>query len=261
MASMLQIKGLHASVEGKEILKGLNLTIKQGEIHAIMGPNGSGKSTLANVLMGHPKYKVTEGDILLDGQSILQMGADGRAKLGLFMAFQHPLEVSGVPLSNFLRIAYKATKNQAEEKDRQKELTSVGEFRKMLKEKMEMLKVDDSFAKRYLNEGLSGGEKKKSEILQALVLQPKFAILDETDSGTDVDAMKIISQGINSIFEQNKSCILIITHYNRILHNVKPQFVHILVDGKIVKTGDYTLADKIESSGYNEFYEGVIKNA
>ncbi|MBI4167334.1 MAG: Fe-S cluster assembly ATPase SufC [Candidatus Aenigmarchaeota archaeon] len=261
MVSVLQVKELRASIEGKEILKGLNLTIRQGELHAIMGPNGSGKSTLANVIMGHPKYKITSGDIILDGKSILNETTDQRAKQGLFMAFQHPMEVSGVPLSNFLRTAYKAAKNQTEEKDKQKELSSVSEFRKTLKEKMEMLKVDESFGRRYLNEGLSGGEKKKSEILQALILQPKFAILDETDSGTDIDAMKIISQGINNIYEQSKSGILIITHYNRILHNVKPQFVHILVNGKIVKTSDYTLADQVETTGYNEFLEGAVKNA
>ncbi|MBI4177093.1 MAG: Fe-S cluster assembly ATPase SufC [Candidatus Aenigmarchaeota archaeon] len=255
MGSVLEIKNLHASIEGKGILNGLDLTIKQGEIHAIMGPNGSGKSTLANVIMGHPKYKVTGGDILLNRESMLPMPANERAKHGLFMAFQHPVEVSGVPLSSFLRTAYKTVKKQAEEKDRQKELESVADFRKMLKEMMNMLRVDDSFSKRYLNEGLSGGEKKKSEVLQALVLQPAFVILDETDSGTDVDAMKTISQGITSIHEQNESGILMITHYNRMLKNIRPQFVHILVGGKIVKTGGHSLADYVESAGYSEFLE------
>lgn len=255
MGSKLQVMDLHASIDGKEILKGLSLTIKQGEIHAIMGPNGSGKSTLANVIMGHPKYKVTSGDILLDGRSILNATTDQRAKQGLFMAFQHPLEVSGVSFANFLRVAHKHINNQMDET---KNIASVSEFRKLLKEKMSSLGVDENFVKRYLNEGLSGGEKKKSEVLQAAVLKPKIAIMDETDSGTDADAMKMISESINSLQKENNTGILMITHYNRILKNIRPDSVHVMVDGKIVKTGDFSLVDRVESSGYNEFSEKVL---
>ncbi len=250
MGSVLQIKNLHASVEGKEILNGLNLTVKQGEIHTIMGPNGSGKSTLANVIMGHPKYKITSGDITLDGKSILNETADQRAKLGLFMAFQHPMEISGVSLANFLRTAYRQVNGQPENP---KNMVSISEFRKLLKQKMDSLNVDDNFVKRYLNEGMSGGEKKKSEVLQAAVLKPKIAIMDETDSGTDVDAMKTISNSINSLLKDNNTGILLITHYNRILKIVKPDFVHIMISGRIIKTGDYSLADYVENSGYNGF--------
>lgn len=253
MGSKLQIAGLHASVDGKEILKGLDLAVSGGEVHAIMGPNGSGKSTLANVIMGHPKYKVTSGDIIFDGKSILKETTDRRAKLGLFMAFQHPLEISGVSLANFLRIAHKNMNNPGA-----KDIASVSEFRKLLKAKMAGLDVEEDFVKRYLNEGLSGGEKKKSEVLQAAVLKPKIAVMDETDSGTDVDAMKTISDSINSLRSENNTGIIMITHYNRILKSVKPDFVHVMVGGRIIKTGDASLADQIENSGYNEFSEKVL---
>ncbi|MBI3413123.1 MAG: Fe-S cluster assembly ATPase SufC [Candidatus Aenigmarchaeota archaeon] len=249
MASKLEIKNLHVVIDYKEILKGLDLTVNEGETHAIMGPNGSGKSTLANVIMGHPKYKITSGDIIFEGKSILALTPDRRAKLGLFMAFQHPLEISGVSLANFLRTAYKHINTGMDEKN----IASVSEFRKLMKEKMNSLGIDEDFAKRYLNEGLSGGEKKKSEVLQATILRPKIAILDETDSGTDVDAMKTISDSINNLKKESNTGILMITHYNRILKNVKPDLVHIMVDGRIVKTGDASLADRVESSGYNEF--------
>lgn len=242
----LEIKNLHVSVEGKKILKGLNLVVNQGEIHALMGPNGSGKSTLAFVLMGHPNYKIEEGDIFLDGKSILKMKTNERAKLGLFLAFQYPYSVPGVSVFNFLRTAYTSIYGN----DGKQKMIDILKFSKMLSEKMKMLKINSDFSQRYLNDGFSGGEKKKTEILQMAVLNPKIAVLDETDSGTDVDAMKIISQGINEIQKQNKTGMLLITHYNRILHFVKPDFVHVMIDGKIVKSGNAKLADEVEAKGY-----------
>lgn len=212
-----------------------------------MGPNGSGKSTLAFVLMGHPNYKIERGDILLDGESFLKMKPNERAKLGLFLAFQYPYAVPGVSVFNFLRTAYTSLYGESEGK--KDKMVDILQFSKMLAEKMKMLKIDSDFSKRYLNDGFSGGEKKKMEILQMAVLNPKIAILDETDSGTDVDALKTISQGINEI-AKNKIGILLITHYNRILHYVKPNFVHVMVDGKIVKSGSAKLADEVETKGY-----------
>lgn len=240
MKTELIIKNLHVSVEGKEILKGVNLKIKQGEIHALMGPNGSGKSTLSYVLMGHPKYKVEKGDIRLDGKSILKLSTDKRARLGLFLAFQYPSEVAGVTVSQFLRSALNARKDP----------NSFKEFQKTLEEDMDSLKMNEAFADRYLNEGFSGGEKKRNEILQMSVLKPKMAILDEVDSGTDIDALKVIAQNINAMFKKNKTGILMITHYNRILKYVKPKFVHVILDGKIVKSGSCWLAERLEKTGY-----------
>ncbi len=249
--TQLEIKDLHVTVEGKEILKGLNLEIKQGEIHAIMGPNGSGKSTLAMTLMGHPKYKIEKGDILIDGQSILKMQTDIRSKHGLFLAFQYPLEVNGVSLSNFLRTAYNAVHDgQKNGKDVSQEIMSMFQFREFLKEKLALLKMDESFANRYLNEGFSGGEKKRCEILQLAVLQPKIAILDETDSGLDIDSIRIVADGINRLAGPNLG-ILLITHYQRILKYVRPHYVHVLVDGKIVESGGEELATKLEEKGYD----------
>jgi len=252
MLAELLIKDLHVSVDGKEIIKGLDLSVKQGEIHAIMGPNGSGKSTLAYTILGHPRYKVESGEILFNGENILTMTPDKRAKLGLFLGFQYPLEVTGVTLFNFLKTAYNAVKFEGKKIDKKEEMLSAMEFQKLMKEKMKLLKMNEEFMKRYLNDGFSGGEKKRCEILQLAVLEPKIAILDETDSGTDVDALKVIAEGIDKIAEKQNTGILLITHYNRILQYIKPDFVHVLVDGKIIKSGDKNLADIIEKKGYEK---------
>lgn len=248
----LEIKDLHVSVEGKEILKGVSLKISKGEIHALMGPNGSGKSSLAMTLMGHPNYKVESGEIIFDGKDILRMKPNERARLGLFLAFQYPYAVPGVSVFNFLRTAYTALKFNGGPKTKKEEFVNILEFSKLLSEKMKMLDMDNTFAKRYVNDGFSGGEKKKAEILQMAMLKPKIAIVDEADSGADVDSLKIIANGMNKIFEQENTGFLLITHYNRILQHIKPHHVHVLVDGKIVKSGDATLADEIEKKGYGE---------
>lgn len=247
--STLQIKDLHVSVEGKEILKGLNLEVKQGEIHALMGPNGSGKSTLAYVLMGHPKYKIEKGEILIDGKNILELSPDQRAKLGLFLGFQYPVEISGVTLASFLRSAYNSITGK-ENGTIGQEMLSVIQFRKFVKEKIKEFQMDESFAERYLNEGFSGGEKKRAEILQMSILKPKIAILDETDSGLDVDALKVVADGINKLTGPQLG-VLLITHYSRILNYIKPQFVHVLVDGVIAKSGGEELARQLEEKGYD----------
>lgn len=253
--ALLEIKDLKVSVESKEILKGINLTINQGEIHAIMGPNGSGKSTLAYAIMGHPKYKITNGDILFNGQSILHLTTDQRARLGLFLAFQTPLEVQGVPLTGFLRTAYNMIVAQSGGVQ-----VSPMEFMKIIREKIAMLNIDESFIRRYLNEGFSGGERKKNEVLQMLILKPKLAILDEVDTGLDIDSLKIIAQAINSLRDGSRS-ILMITHYQRILKYIKPDYVHVILNGKIVLSGDYKLAEELESKGYewvkNEVYKEI----
>lgn len=234
----LEIKDLHVEIEGKEIIKGLNLTINTGETHAIMGPNGSGKSTLSNTLMGHPKYKITKGSIHFDGKDITVLKTNERAKLGIFLSFQYPAEIPGVTLSNFLFTAYKSVYGNI----------SPMEFSKILKEKMEFLKFNPEFAKRHLNEGFSGGEKKRCEILQMSILNPKLAILDETDSGLDIDALKTVSNGINA--KNEETSVLLITHYQRILKYVTPNFVHVYIDGKIVKSGGKELAEELEAKGY-----------
>ncbi len=257
MTGELAIKNLHVQIEGKEIIRGLDLYVKQGEIHAIMGPNGSGKSTLALTLMGHPKYQVTQGTISYKGQDLLALSPDERARAGLFLAFQYPFEVSGVPLSRFLLQAVKArapeTKAQSNGRPVRRPL---GQFRKLLHEKMEILKVDKSFAGRYLNEGFSGGEKKRVEVLQMLVLQPEIAILDETDSGLDIDSVKIVAQGVNSLRGPEFGA-LVITHYQRILNYLKPDFVHVMVKGRLVKSGGSELAEELEERGYDWILQEV----
>ena len=242
MADTLEIIDLHAGIEGKEILKGVTLSIKTGEIHAIMGPNGSGKSTLAYTIMGHPKYKLISGDIKIDGVSIKDMPPNERALRGLFLGFQYPLEIPGVSLANFLRISYNA--------ERKDEPMLVRDFRKLLEDKFETVGMERSFANRYLNEGFSGGEKKKAEVVQLAVLRPKFALLDETDSGLDIDALKLVSNGINGI-TSSEIGIMLITHYQRILRYVKPHFVHVLVKGRVEVSGGPELAEKLEAQGYS----------
>jgi len=243
MTDELIIKDLHVSVEGQQILKGVNLIVKQGEVCALMGPNGSGKSTLAYTLMGHPKYTVDKGEAIYKGQNVLELAPDERAKLGLFLSFQYPQEIPGVSVSNFLRTAYNAVKPSQ---------LSVPDFIKLLKEKMKLLKIDDAFARRYLNEGFSGGEKKRTEILQLAVLQPEMAILDETDSGLDIDSLKIVAEGVNSLLNP-KFGVLVITHYQRLLSYITPDKVHIMVKGKIVKSGGKELAHELEARGYDEY--------
>jgi len=245
--SELTIKDLYVSIEGKPIIKGLNLTVHQGEVHAIMGPNGTGKSTLAYTIMGHPNYEITGGDILIDGQSILEFAPDERSRAGLFLAFQYPVSISGVTVANFLRTAINARRRHAEPPQ---EDISVLDFRKMLKSKMDLLEMDYSFGGRYLNEGFSGGEKKRTEVLQMAVLEPSFAIMDETDSGLDIDAIRIVSEGVNAI-KGPKMGVVVITHYQRILNYIKPDFVHIMYNGKIVESGGRDLALQLEENGYD----------
>ncbi len=245
--SQLEIKGLHVSIDGKEILQGVDLTAKQGEIHAIMGPNGTGKSTLAYTLMGHPSYKVTEGQVLFKGQNILDLEPDERARLGLFLAFQYPVAVSGVTVANFLRTAINARRRAANKEDKG---MPIPEFRKMLKEKMDLLKMDQSFAGRYLNDGFSGGEKKRAEILQMAALKPEIAILDETDSGLDIDALRIVSEGVNALTGPGLG-VIVITHYQRLLNYIKPHFVHVMMGGRIVESGGPDLALSLEEHGYD----------
>ena len=249
--TFLEVKNLHVKIEDKEIVKGLNLKVDKGQVVALMGPNGSGKSTLAYALMGHPKYEITSGKILLNGKDVTKAKPDERAKKGLFLSFQYPHEISGVSVSNFLRIALNAKREASGEKP-----ISVIDFYKFLQEKMKSLKIDKSFALRYLNEGFSGGEKKRMEILQMSVLEPKIGILDETDSGLDVDALKTVANGINDI-KGSKMGILLITHYQRILNYVTPDKVHIMMDGKIVKSDDKKLALEVEKKGYGWIKDSV----
>ncbi len=259
MTSELVIQDLRVSVADgeKEVLKGVNLTIRQGEVHALMGPNGSGKSTLSNAIMGHPHYTVTGGDILLDGESILELEPNERARKGLFLAFQYPVAVPGVSMANFLRTAVSNirgyTDQPADETEKRgmvgSNLMPMKDFRKEFLSKMDEFNVDRSFAKRYLNEGFSGGEKKRVEILQMAMLQPKFAIMDETDSGLDIDALRVVSDGVNKLAGPGLG-ILMITHYQRILNYVKPDFVHVFFDGRIVMSGGPELAYELEQKGY-----------
>jgi Fe-S cluster assembly ATP-binding protein len=245
--SELVIKNLQVSIEGKEILKSLNLTIKQGEVHAIMGPNGTGKSTLAYTIMGHPSYTVTGGEVWFKGKNLLEMKPDERSRAGIFLAFQYPVSIPGVTVANFLRTALNARLRAINPEDKG---IPIPEFRKMLKEKMELLKMDSSFAGRYLNEGFSGGEKKRAEILQMATLKPEIAILDETDSGLDIDALRIVSEGVNALSGPEMG-VLVITHYQRLLNYIKPQYVHIMMGGRIVESGGPELALHLEESGYD----------
>jgi Fe-S cluster assembly ATP-binding protein len=254
--SQLEVKDLHVSIDGKEILKGLDLTVKQGEIHAIMGPNGAGKSTLAYALMGHPNYAATAGEVNFKGQNVLELSPDERSRLGIFLAFQYPVSIPGVTVANFLRTAINARRRAENPEDKG---MPIPEFRKMLKEKMEMLKMDPAFAGRYLNEGFSGGEKKRAEILQMATLQPEIAILDETDSGLDIDALRIVADGVNHLAGPELG-VLVITHYQRLLNYIKPHFVHVMIDGRIVESGGPDLALHLEEQGYDwvrEKYEEV----
>jgi Fe-S cluster assembly ATP-binding protein len=254
--SEIIIRDLHVNVDDREILTGVNLTVKQGEVHALMGPNGTGKSTLAYTLMGHPGYKVTQGEVYFKGVNILEKKPDERSRLGIFLAFQYPVSIAGVSVANFLRTAVNARRKAENHEDKG---ISVPEFRKMLKERMDMLKMDYAFAGRYLNEGFSGGEKKRAEILQMAVLRPEIAILDETDSGLDIDALRIVSEGVNTLRGPDMG-VLVITHYQRILNYIKPEFVHIMLDGRIVESGNSELAMNLEEHGYEwvrEKYESV----
>lgn len=245
--SELAIKNLHASIDGKEILKGVDLVVNQGEIQALMGPNGTGKSTLAYVLMGHPNYEVTEGEVWFKGQNIIELAPDERAHLGLFLAFQYPVAIPGVSVANFLRSAINSKRKAENPGDKG---IPIPEYRKLLKDRMSLLKMDHSFAGRYLNEGFSGGEKKRAEILQMATLQPEIAILDETDSGLDIDALRIVSEGVNAV-RSSEVGVLVITHYQRILNYIKPDVVHIMMDGRIVESGGAELALHLEEHGYD----------
>jgi Fe-S cluster assembly ATP-binding protein len=243
MSSTLSIKDLHVEIEGKEILKGVNLEIKGGEFHAIMGPNGTGKSTLSSSIMGHPKYTVTKGSITLDGQNVLEMAVDERARAGLFLAMQYPSEITGVTNSDFLRSAINARRGEGNE-------ISLMKFIRTMDKQMQFLDMDLNMAQRYLNEGFSGGEKKRNEILQLMMLEPKIAILDEIDSGLDIDALKVVSKGINEMRGENFGCLMI-THYQRLLSYITPDVVHVMMQGRIVKTGGAELAERLEAEGYD----------
>jgi Fe-S cluster assembly ATP-binding protein len=238
---MLKIENLRVEIDGQEILKGLDLEVGKGEIHAIMGPNGSGKSTLANVLMGHPRYEITDGSVIFEGEDVLELEPDERAKMGLFLAFQYPSEVPGVSVANFLRTAVNSV--------REEELSPMEMYR-LLQEKMAIMKMDPKFAERYLNEGFSGGEKKRNEILQMLMLEPRLAIMDETDSGLDIDALQVVARGVNEVRGPDFSAVLI-THYQRILRYIEPDRVHVMLDGRIVTSGGKELAEALEDKGYD----------
>lgn len=240
--STLEISNLHVSTGDREIVKGVSLTIRTGEIHAVMGPNGTGKSTLAKAIAGHPDYTITSGDVLLDGKSILEMESDERARAGIFLAFQYPSEIPGVSIANFLRAAIQARMAEGEEID-------ATAYYKKLYQKMDLLKIDRKFTSRSVNEGFSGGEKKRSEILQMAMLEPRFSLMDETDSGLDIDALKIVAEGVNHLRGPGLG-VLLITHYQRLLNYIVPDHVHVMIEGRIVKSGDKTLALELESKGY-----------
>ncbi|KIL75980.1 Fe-S cluster assembly ATPase SufC [Bacillus badius] len=242
-ASTLTIKDLHVSIDGKEILKGVNLEIKGGEFHAIMGPNGTGKSTLSAAIMGHPKYEVTQGSIELDGENVLDMEVDERARAGLFLAMQYPSEISGVTNADFLRSAINSRREEGDE-------ISLMKFIREMDAKMDLLEMDQDMAQRYLNEGFSGGEKKRNEILQLTMIKPKIAILDEIDSGLDIDALKVVAKGINEMRSEDFGCLMI-THYQRLLNYITPDVVHVMMQGRVVKSGGAELAQRLEAEGYD----------
>jgi Fe-S cluster assembly ATP-binding protein len=245
----LVIRNLHASIDGAEILKGVDLELSKGEVHAIMGPNGSGKSTLAHVLMGHPSYEVTEGEVIFKGEQVLELEADQRSRLGLFLAFQYPSAIPGVTVANFLRLAVNAHRRND---DGEENPIRIPEFRKLLQENMETLKIDRSMTSRYLNDGFSGGEKKRMEMLQMAILKPEVAILDETDSGLDIDALRIVADGVNTLVGPEMGA-LVITHYSRLLKYIRPDHIHVLVGGRIVRSGGPELADELERDGYTPY--------
>jgi len=251
--SELSIRDLHVSIAGKEILKGVDLTVRKGEVHALMGPNGTGKSTLAYALMGHPSYEVTSGEAWFKGENILNLEPDQRAHLGIFLAFQYPVAIPGVSVANFLRTALNA---QRKVKDPNDKGIPIPEFRKLVKDRMDLLKMDQNFAGRYLNDGFSGGEKKRAEILQLATLRPEIAILDETDSGLDIDALRIVSEGVNALRGPELG-VLVITHYQRILNYIKPDVVHIMMGGRVVESGGAELALHLEEHGYDWLREKI----
>jgi Fe-S cluster assembly ATP-binding protein len=252
VASQLEIRNLHVRTEEREILRGVDLVVRRGELHALMGPNGSGKSTLANTIMGHPGYEVTDGEVLFDGENITELAAHERAKLGLFLAFQYPVAIPGVSVANFLRLAINA---QREEPIR------VKEFGAQLRRAVELLDVEDSFTSRHLNDGFSGGEKKRAEVLQMAMLRPQIAVLDETDSGLDIDALRTVAEGVQKLHDDQGLGVLIITHYQRILDYVRPEFVHIMIDGRIVMNGGNELVERLEREGYDRIREEVAARA
>lgn len=260
MTAALEIKNLHVSVDDQPILNGIDLLVRQGEIHALMGPNGSGKSTLAYTLAGHPAYEVTAGSVVFDGLDLLELEADERSRAGLFLAFQYPIAVPGVTVANFLRQALNARRRAEDPEDRG---VPIPMFRRLLKEKMDMLSVDHSFAGRYLNEGFSGGEKKRAEILQMATLEPKISILDETDSGLDIDALRIVAEGANQLHDSMGMGMLVITHYQRILNYIQPDQVHVMLQGRIVENGGAELALQLEERGYDWLREkyGTVEEA
>jgi Fe-S cluster assembly ATP-binding protein len=251
--SDLEIRNLHVSIGDREILKGLDLTVEQGKVHALMGPNGNGKSTLAYAIMGHPSYEITQGEVIFKGQNVLELEPDERSRLGIFLAFQYPVAIPGVSVANFLRTALNSRRKAIDPADKG---VPIPEFRKMLKERMDLLRMDHNFAGRYLNDGFSGGEKKRAEILQMAALKPEIAILDETDSGLDIDALRIVSEGVNALRGPGLG-VLVITHYQRILNYITPDYVHILLNGRIVETGGAELALHLEEHGYDWIREKV----
>lgn len=260
MTAVLEIRNLHVTVAEQEILQGIDLLVKQGEIHALMGPNGSGKSTLAYALAGHPNYEPTAGQVIFDGADLLELEPDERSRAGLFLAFQYPVAVPGVTLANFLRQAINARRRAEDAEDKG---ISIPAFRRLLKEKMDVLNMDHKFAGRYLNEGFSGGEKKRAEILQMATLEPKIAIMDETDSGLDIDALRIVAEGASSMRDQFNMGLLVITHYQRILNYIEPDYVHVMLAGRIVESGGPELALQLEEKGYDWLREkhGTVEEA
>ena len=248
MASQLEIRNLHVRTEEREILRGVDLVVRHGELHALMGPNGSGKSTLANTIMGHPDYEVTDGEILFDGENITELAPHERAKLGLFLAFQYPVAIPGVSVANFLRLAINAQREEP---------IKVKEFGAQLRHAVDLLDVEDAFTSRHLNDGFSGGEKKRAEVLQMAMLRPQIAVLDETDSGLDIDALRTVAEGVQKLHDDQQLGVLIITHYQRILDYVRPEFVHIMLDGRIVMNGGNELVERLEKEGYDRIREEV----